>query len=64
MFLSFIQAKDDMDINSDSSSSDEGTATGAYWDSSAGLPFTDRVSEEELLSIYDALIEHCRYTAW
>ena len=36
-----------MDISSDSSSSDEDTATGAYWDSNVGLPFTDRVSEEE-----------------
>ena len=28
----------DMDISSDSSSSDEDTAIGAYWDSNAGLP--------------------------
>ena len=47
VFLFFIQAKDDMDISSDSSYSDEDTATGAYWDSNVGLPFTDRVSEEE-----------------
>ena len=47
MFLFFIQAKVDMDISSDSSSSNEDTATGAYWDSSVGLPFTDCVSEEE-----------------
>ena len=37
----------DTDISSDSSSSDEDKATGAYWDSNVGLPFTDRVSEEE-----------------
>ena len=43
MFLFFIQAKVDMDISSDSSSSNEDTATGAYWDSNVGLPFTDRV---------------------
>ena len=36
-----------MDIGSDSSSSDEDTAIGAYWDSNVGLPFTDRVLEEE-----------------
>ena len=47
VFLFFIQAKDDMDISSDSSSSDEDTAIEAYWDSNVGLPFTDRVSEEE-----------------
>ena len=41
------QAKDDIDISSDSSSSYEDTAIGAYWDSNVGLPFTDRVSEEE-----------------
>ena len=35
-----------MDISSDSSSSDEDTAIGAYWDSNVGLPFTS-VSEEE-----------------
>ena len=29
-----------MDISSD-------TAIGAYWDSNVGLPFTNRVSEEE-----------------
>ena len=34
-----------MDISSDSSS-DGDTATGAYWDSNAGLPFTDHVSDE------------------
>ena len=37
----------DMDISSDSSSSDEDTATGAYWDSNVGLPVTDHVSDEE-----------------
>ena len=37
----------DMDISSDSSSSDEDTATGAHWDSNVGLPFTDRVSSDE-----------------
>ena len=37
----------DMNISSDSSSSDGDTAIGAYWDSNVGLPFTDRVSEEE-----------------
>ena len=37
----------DMDISSDSSSSDEDTAIGAYWDSNVGLPFTDRVAEEQ-----------------
>ena len=37
----------DMDISSDFSSSDEDTATGAYWDSNVGLPFTDSVSDEE-----------------
>ena len=37
-----------MDISSDSSSSDEDTATGAYWDSNVGLPFTDHASNEEL----------------
>ena len=36
-----------MDISSDSSSSDQDTATGVYWDSDVGLPFTDRVSDEE-----------------
>ena len=34
----------DMDISSDSSSSDEDTAIRAYWDSNVGLPFPDRVS--------------------
>ena len=58
----------DMDISSHSSSSDEDTAIGAYWDSNVGLPFTDRVSEKRnfrlgaFLSIYDILIECCRYT--
>ena len=47
VFLFFIQAKNDMDIGSNSSSSDEDTAIAAYWDSNVGLPFTDRVSEEE-----------------
>ena len=49
VFLFFIQAKDDMDISSGSSSSDEDTAIGigAYWGSNVGLPFTDRVTEEE-----------------
>ena len=42
-----IQAKDDVDISSDSSSSYEDTAIGAYWGSNVGLPYTDRVSEEE-----------------
>ena len=61
-----------MDISSDSSSSDKDTATGAYWDSNVGLPFTDRVELpcvrrgildlELFLSIYDALLECCRYT--
>ena len=37
----------DMDISSDSSSSDEDTAIGAHWDSNVGLPFTNRVSDEE-----------------
>ena len=36
----------DMDISSDSSS-DEDTATGAYWDSTVGLPYTDHMSDEE-----------------
>ena len=36
-----------MDISIDSSSSDEDTVIGAYWDSNVGLLFTDRVSEEE-----------------
>ena len=38
-----------LDISSDSSSSYEDTAIGAYWDSKSnvGLRFTDRVSEEE-----------------
>ena len=36
-----------MDISSDSSSPDEDTATGAYWHSNVGLPFTDHVSDEE-----------------
>ena len=60
----------DMDISGDSSSEEEDTAIGAYWDSNVGLPFADRESEEELfetwsfffLSIYDTLIECCRYT--
>ena len=47
MFLFFIQAKDDMDISSGSSSSDEDTAIGEYWGYNVGLPFTDRVTEEE-----------------
>ena len=41
------QAKDDVDISSDSSSSYEDTIIGAYWDSNVGLPYSDRVSEEE-----------------
>ena len=67
-FCSLYKQKMDMDISSDSSSSDEDTAIGAYWDSNVGLPFTDRVAEEEFLtqsfflSIYDTLIECCRYT--
>ena len=36
-----------MVISSDSSSSDEDTATGTYWDSNVGLLFTDHVSDEE-----------------
>ena len=36
-----------MDISSNSSSSDEDTAIGAYWNSNVGLRFTDRVSEDE-----------------
>ena len=36
-----------MDFSSDSSSSED-TAIGAYWDSIVSLPFTDRVSEEEV----------------
>ena len=47
MFLFFIQAKDDMDISSGSSSSDEDTAIEAQYGSNVGLPFTDRVTEEE-----------------
>ena len=47
VFLFFIQAKDDMDISSDSSSSDQDTAIAACWDSDVGLPFTNSVSEEE-----------------
>ena len=47
VFLFFIQAKDDMEFSSDSSSADEDTAIGACWDSNVGLPFTDRVTEEE-----------------
>ena len=46
-FCSLYKQKMDMDISSDSSSSDEDTAIGAYWDSNVGLPITDRVSEEE-----------------
>ena len=47
-FGSLYKQKMDMDISSDSSSSDEDTAIGAYWDSNVSLPFTDRVSEEEV----------------
>ena len=47
VFLFFIQAKDDRDISSGSSSSDEDTTIGAYWVSNVGFPFTDRVTEEE-----------------
>ena len=36
-----------MDISSDFSFSDEDTAIGTYWNSNVGLPFTDRVPEEE-----------------
>ena len=36
-----------MDISSDSSSSDEDTATGAYWEFNVGLPYTDHMSDEE-----------------
>ena len=46
-FCSLYKQKMDMDISSDSSSSDEDTATRAYWHSNVGLPFTDRVSDEE-----------------
>ena len=46
-FCSLYKQKMDMDISSDSSSSDEDTAIGAYWDSNVGLPITERVSEEE-----------------
>ena len=46
-FCSLYKQKMDMDISSDSSSADEDTATGAYWDSNVGLPFTDCVSDEE-----------------
>ena len=46
VFLFFIQAKYDMDISSDSSCSDEDTATGAYWDNNVGLPLTDSVSDK------------------
>ena len=47
-FCSLYKQKMDMDISSNSSSSsDEDTATGAYWYSNVGLPFTDRVSDEE-----------------
>ena len=42
----YLKQKMDMDISSDSSSSDENTAIGAYWDSNVGLPFKS-VSEEE-----------------
>ena len=34
-----------MDISSDSSSSDEDTAIGAYWDSNVGWPFTEEEFE-------------------
>ena len=47
-FCSLYKQKMDMDFSSDSSSSDEDTAIGAYWDSNVSLPFTDRVSEEEV----------------
>ena len=46
-FCSLYKQKMDMDISSNSSSSDKDTAIGAYWESNIGLPFTDRVSEEE-----------------
>ena len=60
----------DMDISSDSSSSDEDTATGAYWDSNVGLPFDtvcqmrnfDNFRLGAFLSIYHTLIECCQYT--
>ena len=42
----------DMDISGDPSYSEEDTAIGAYWDSNVGLPFTDRVSEEELFETW------------
>ena len=47
-FFSLYKRKMDMDISSDSSSSDEDTAIGAYWDSNVSLPFTNQVSEEEV----------------
>ena len=47
-FCSLFKQKMDMDISSDSSSSDEDTVIEAYWESNVGLPFTDPgVSEEE-----------------
>ena len=54
----------DMDISSDSSSSDEDTATGAYWDSNVelGMRNFDNFRLGAFLSIYDTLIECCRYT--
>ena len=61
----------DMDISSDSSSSDEDTATGAYWDSNVGLPLTQTLCQMRnfdnfrlgaFLSIYDTLIECCQYS--
>ena len=42
----------DMDISGDSSSEEEDTAIGAYWDSNVGLPFAYRESEEELFETW------------
>ena len=46
VFVLYTSKKMDMDIRSDSSSSEKDTATAAYWDSNVGLPFRS-VSEEE-----------------
>ena len=43
-FIAVFLQKIDMDISSDSSSSDKDAAIGAYWDSNVGLPFD---TEEE-----------------
>ena len=58
----------DMDISSDSSSSDEDIAHGTYWDSNVGLPFTDSVRKKNFrLGAFffidiSIIIECCRYT--